>query len=232
MPQGLETFSKEEFINFLEKYFTGVFSHFGKKFPGTVVEYNILGESRPNEPNRDLYASKFGHKYPSLIFETAYKIKNQISPNIRIGYIDTNNLLLTSSATSVNKNLILPQINEFIDYYGIEAHLNLNSDRLNNPKDLENAVNNLNDYRRITGKPVLITENDIKNKNDIEQAYSLYLLLQACDKTSVESLTFWGIGDNNSWLGNEAEATPFDSNFNPKLAWYILGKFLLEKASK
>jgi GH35 family endo-1,4-beta-xylanase len=232
MPQGLENFTREEFINFLESYFTGVFSHFEKKFPGIVVEYDILGESRPNETDRDFYAAKFGQEYPRLVFETAYRIKNQINPNIRIGYIDTNNLLPTSSATGVNKDLILPQINRYIDYYGVEAHLNLDSDKLNNPKDLENAVNNLNDYRRITGKPILITENDIKNKSPLEQAYSLYLLLQACDKTSVESLTFWGIGDNNSWLGNEAEATPFDSNFNPKLAWYILGKFLLEKASK
>jgi GH35 family endo-1,4-beta-xylanase len=236
MPKGLEILSREEFVSFLERYFTGVFSHFETKFPGMVVEYDILGEARPNEPDRDLYAAKFGPQYPSLIFETAYRVRNQINPNIKLGYIDTNNLLPSSSATQVNKNLILPQVAPYIDYYGVEGHLS--SDSLT-PQNFGSAIETLRDYKRIIGnKPILITENDISIDKDntfarfLNQAFAFYLLLKVADNTSIQSLTFWGIGDNHSWLGVDAQATPFDSNFNPKFYFYVLNKFLLEKALK
>ncbi|MGB9845823.1 MAG: endo-1,4-beta-xylanase [Methanothermobacter tenebrarum] len=230
MPKGLENLTKEEFISFLERYFRGVFSHFEEKFPGVVYEYDILGEARPNEPGRDLYAAKFGEYYPRLIFETADRIRKEINPAIKIGYIDTNNLLPTSSATNVNKNLILPQIAPYIDYYGVQGHLYLDSDKLN-ANNLQAAINNLKDYQEIIGgKPILITEHDIRIINPLEQALVGQLLLSLSESTQVQSLTFWGIGDNYSWLGKDAKATPFDDNFNPKLWWYILNKFLLEES--
>jgi len=90
------------------------------------------------------------------------------------------------------------------------------------------------------GVPVVITEFDISLntvKGTKAQRFALQAKLataavSACRQSKVcKEITFWGIGDKDSWLEvfmgeKNADATPFDDNLKPKPFYFAVRKAL------
>jgi endo-1,4-beta-xylanase len=92
--------------------------------------------------------------------------------------------------------------------------------------------------------PVLIEEFDynLTNRNSpdrlIYQGQNYKIAMQAAlDSNKCLGFTVWGIGDKDSWYEVEsgqtkADATPFDDDYQPKLAYYGLLEALFEHLIK
>jgi GH35 family endo-1,4-beta-xylanase len=246
LPEDFRNLTREQAITLLENYFSTIFNYFETKHPGIIEEYVVLSEARPNEPSRDVLARVIGQDYPEIIFKIAALARDQVSPQIKIGYIDTENLLSSDKRSNLNKE-ILSKIFPFVDFFGVEGHT------FSNPNlNVANAVGNLNAYKDLLGKEgyIIIAENDISLKNDtstlrlFNQATTLSLVLEIAKKADVESFTFWGIGDSTSWLeepGREkqtllaspnADPTIFNDQMNPKPAYYTLMIFFYNSLSQ
>lgn len=79
------------------------------------------------------------------------------------------------------------------------------------------------------GLSVGVTELDVEIRGAGAQAersarqaevYRLYG--EACASAGCRGLTVWGLRDDRSWLGADAEALPFRSDYSPKPAWGAL----------
>lgn len=109
-----------------------------------------------------------------------------------------------------------------------------------NPPTHEDLIRTMNNY----GLPIYITELDIdlsgfpttmsEKEKLIKQAKIYTDILDAAIQSGVcKRITFWDMGDKYSWLEvyqNKPNADPtlFDSQFNPKPAYYAILQKLLK----
>ena len=145
-----------------------------------------------------------------------------------------------------------------IDGVGIQMHLLRFNDNLPTYQEL---LNTFNAYKQI-GVPVYITEMDVNMQNipgsEVELelvgidptslpagagSHTKRMLIQAqiyrtaimaaLDSENVESITFFTIGDNFSWLnqvnGPDSDGTLFNDQLQPKPAYYAVLQPLLKQ---
>ena len=84
-----------------------------------------------------------------------------------------------------------------------------------------------------TGKMVRIAELDLKNKNEKDQAdifvYIFQKYLEIVPPAQRGGITFWGINDKDSWVGEENHPLLWKNNiYQPKESYYALWMYLCE----
>ena len=84
-----------------------------------------------------------------------------------------------------------------------------------------------------TGKMVRIAELDLKNKSEKDQAdifvHIFKKYIEIVPKSQRGGITFWGINDKDSWVGEENHPLLWkNSNYMPKEAYYALWMYLCE----
>ncbi|MCR5408768.1 MAG: endo-1,4-beta-xylanase [Bacteroidales bacterium] len=84
-----------------------------------------------------------------------------------------------------------------------------------------------------TGKMVRIAELDLKNNSDIDQAdmfkYIFQKYLEIVPEAQRGGITFWGINDKDSWLGEDSHALLWKGgNYVQKESYRVLWQYLCE----
>lgn len=57
-----------------------------------------------------------------------------------------------------------------------------------------------------------------------EKYANLFEILRKYKKV-VKNVTFWNLGDRDSWLGAANYPLPFDENYQPKSVYYVIRDF-------
>ena len=206
----------------MEFYIRTVMSHvYDSKYGYVVYSWDVVNEylhasEKPNWIN--IYgAVNTSPNYVKLAYTIAddvlkdYGIRDKVSLifNDYNTYIDTHKYL--SIMQFINAD------GKVCDGFGMQAHL---SSGYPTTSDFKNTVNRF----LATGLEVQITELDVTTDNAAVQEryyYELmsYLLEIQKNGGKITGLTFWGLGDSNSWRGNQTPLL-FSAPGKPKDVYY------------
>ena len=202
------------------------------RYKGVISEWVVV-----NEPyiypyrTGDIFYDTFGYNY----IDIAFKAAREADPSAKLIYNDTENHRSDSGAfttTALTQETVKRLKSKgLIDMVGLQMHLD--GSFYTTKQDMINVM-------RSYGVPVVITEFDISLntvKGTKAQRFALQAKLataavSACRQSKVcKEITFWGIGDKDSWLEvfmgeKNADATPFDDNLKPKPFYFAVRKAL------
>jgi endo-1,4-beta-xylanase len=200
-----------------------------------VVNEPYIEIDRPNDP----FWEKLGYDYIDIAFQAA----REVNPEIELIYNDSMNQSLADPdengyTTSLTRR-VTSRLKEkgLVDAVGMQMHI-----RAGNPPTKDDIIATMRSYEI----PVHVTECDV-DLSDIRGSQEDRLTLQAkiyrdiiaaCIESGVcKSITFWGNGDDTSWLEvnsgrRNADPTLFISLPNgesaPKSAYYAIADLLLQ----
>ena len=228
-PQWLKDghYSKAELKDILINHVKTIVS----RYKGVISEWVVVNEPYLN-PYRtdDVFYNAFGYNY----IDMAFKAAREADPSAKLIYNDTENHRSDSGAltTSLTQETVKRLKSEgLIDMVGLEMHVDAGFHTTR-----QDMINVMRSY----GVPVAITEFDIDLntlKGTTAQRFALQAQLatdavSACRESKVcKEITFWGIGDNSSWLEvamgeKNADPTMFDNNLKPKPYYFAVRKAL------
>ncbi|MGB9845824.1 MAG: endo-1,4-beta-xylanase, partial [Methanothermobacter tenebrarum] len=223
-------FSDEELREIVKNRIITIISY----LQGKVSVWIVLNSFHParwggiHDPLRD----QLGDELIDIAFQTA----RDADPSAILIYNDTRNHSLNpnseNGSVTANTMRIVNHLKQkgLIDGVGLQMHLDGN-----NPPTKQEVIKAMRSY----GLPIYVTEFDVdmtnvggnKQQKAAKQARIFQEMIEACLESGVcVSFTQFTPGDSDSWLGAAAEATAFDSNLNPKPAYYALLAALINAA--
>jgi endo-1,4-beta-xylanase len=191
---------------------------------GAIKSWNVVNEAfnddgtlRPN-----FWESTIGPEYIANAFTWAH----QADPNAKL-FINDYSAEHTGAKVDAIYNLVSQLKSQGVPINGVafQGHLVENWQ-----PDRNEFIGILNRFGSL-GLQTEITELDVKTSvgsgttaEKLAQEAQMYLdMAAACQVApSCVGVTTWGINDAYSWLGPSEMALPFDSNYQPKLAFYRL----------
>jgi len=225
-------YSKEVATDVLKKHITDILNHYKTKYgnlDGWII--NVV-----NEPLGDRYGN--GGDYFEKSFgddsyiDLAFQIARKLAPRSILVYSDTNNHSFNGQNTAQTKRIVDRLRNQnLVDAVGLHMHI-----KKGEPIDYEDIIKTTNYF----GLPFLIEEFDFNLSSKTSSDRFLYqasnyktALRAALDSGKCLGFTIWGTGDKISWYETDlgqpnADATPFDDNFYPKIAYYAMLQVLLQ----
>lgn len=228
-PQWIKdgNYSASELKQILINHVKTIVSH----YKGVINEWTVV-----NEPylypyrTDDVFYKALGYNYIDIAFQAA----REANPSAKLIYNDTENHRSDSGAltTALTQETVKRLKSKgLIDMVGLEMHLD--GSFYTTKQDIINVMQSY-------GVPVAITEFDIDLntvKGTNAQRFALQAKLagdavSACRQSKVcKEITFWGIGDNSSWLEvsmgeKNADPTMFDNNLKPKPFYFAVRKAL------
>lgn len=108
---------------------------------------------------------------------------------------------------------------------GSQMHISADVDR--------NGVTNMLKRMVKTGKKVRISELDVAKGNTDQGETIVFVFQQYLDLVPVEQrggITFWGVSDKNSWIGENQAPLLYDSKYKRKDSYDKLYNYLLERS--
>lgn len=244
------TFSPEQVREFVRNRITTMM----ERYKDRVSTWVVVNEYHPNEWgwSDDPVQRSMGN-----YVEYAFQVAREVDPNATLLYNDCGNE--TPDLGSYQQNIDLAKSlhdKGLIDGIGIQMHLLRFKDHIPTYQEL---LNTFNIYKQ-NGVPVYITEMDVNMQHisgtdaqlrevgidpaklpsgTDQQTKRMMIQAQiyrnairaAIDSQNVESITFFTIGDNYSWLnqveGPESDGTLFDDQLDPKQSYYAVLQELL-----
>jgi endo-1,4-beta-xylanase len=211
------------------------------RYKDKITSWSVVNEPYPYGYGGDFWYDQLGLEYIDLAFETARKA----DPNSTLFLNDNSNEVITGQRSSfdyetverLRKKTVNINGKEYplIDGIGMQMHLDGAK-----PPSKENVIANLKRYGEL-GLHVIVTEFDVDLTNvhgtraeKFEIQAQIYSdMLEACLESGVcNSFNLFGFSDNISWYEftgkPDANALPFDDNFQPKPAYYALRDTLLK----
>ncbi len=214
--------SKEVMNARMEFYIRTVMTHvYDSEYGHIVYSWDVVNEYLHADqiPNWiKIYGSiNTAPDYVKLAFEIAddvlkdYGIRDKVS----LIFNDYNTYINTHKYVSIMN--FINSDGKVCDGFGMQAHLDTGYPT---PTAFKNTVNTF----LATGLEVQITELDVTTKNSATQGkyyYDLmsYLLEIKKNGGNITGLTYWGLGDSNSWRGNQTPLL-FSAPGKPKDAYY------------
>jgi len=233
-PDSFENMSAEELTEAITKHIGEMAARYGKIYCWDVVNEAIDDET--GGLRNSIFRKKLGDDY----LHTIYKIAGEKLPKTtKLFYNDYN------EASEIKRGGIIRLIKEMKEHgtpvggVGLQCHISVHE------PTAENYKRALNDYAAL-GLPIQITEMDIsvyagkdeKQKDydketakTLARVYGDYFKLFREYKDNIETVTFWGVADDRTWLDNfpakrrKNYPLPFDSNHEPKEAFYAVMDF-------
>lgn len=232
-------FSRDELITIMENHIETVMTH----YKGKINAYVVVNEPYPYSPGLDYWFDKIGEQYIDLAFETARKA----DPNAVLILNDTDNYIWDRQRTQYDYQTVLRLKDKHVQIDGKDYPLldgvgiQLYVDAANPPTKAQ--LKTTFDHFGEAGVQVYVTEALVNTsklqgaEHDKEQVQAqLYAdMLQACLDSSVcKSFTIFGFSDITSKyvVGENANASPYDENFNPRPAYFALRDVLMQYAEK
>ncbi|MEM5947950.1 endo-1,4-beta-xylanase [Spirochaetia bacterium 38H-sp] len=211
--------SKEEAREFLQKYIDTVVGHFRGKIYAWDVVNEAVGDGGQWRTDSPWYRYYGGPEY----IRDAFVFAQKADPDALHFYNDYNMVNSTKRARVIKMIKDLDLISAGLDGIGIQAHWNL---YWPSAAEIEKAIKAFADM----GLLIHITELDIDcyngNPSMGEIKYTSSLEKQLADRYAeifsvfrkysqyIDSVTFWGIGDEDSWLNYYSGGRFFDSPRN------------------
>ncbi|MBI4675073.1 MAG: endo-1,4-beta-xylanase [Chloroflexi bacterium] len=232
-------FSRDELINIMQDHIKTVMTHYN----GKISTYVVVNEPYPYNQGVDFWFDRIGEQYIDLAFEAARKA----DPNAVLILNDTANYVWGSQRTNYdyqtvqrlnNRSVQIDgKIHPLLDGVGIQLYVDAA-----NPPTKEQLKTTFEHFGE-AGVQVYITEALVNTSKlhvaepDKQQVQAqIYAdMLDACLQSKVcKSFTIFGFSDISSKyvVGSDAEASPFDENFNPKPAYFALRDVLSKYAQK
>ncbi|MEM9543399.1 MAG: endo-1,4-beta-xylanase [Cyanobacteria bacterium P01_E01_bin.42] len=219
--------SREEAIAILENHIKTVVG----RYRGRIVAWDVINEAIDDDGTfRDTFWSRaIGPEYIEIAFRTA----READPEALLFYNDFGAEEWGSKAEAIYQLVRSLQAKNIpIDGVGVQMHVSVES-----PLDPQKVAENM---RRLAalGLRVDITEMDVRLKKpareeDRERQAEIYQeMLEVClAAENCNTFVTWGFSDRYSWVSGIfkgwGEALPFDSDYQPKPAYYGLQDALM-----
>ena len=196
-------------------------THFKNKFPGTVVEWDVVNEA----VTRGLGVwGKIGDN--ATVAMLAFQWAHEADPNAKLYYNDYSNEALNTKTSNAVYSFVtgLKQAGVPIDGVGMQAHFTTRAPGYDSMKA------NLNKFAG-AGFETKFTELDVQIQNtstrNLKVQAAIYEdVVQAClDATGCTGVLTWGLTDKYSWIVNKFPL-PFDTTHNPKPAYSAMQEVL------
>jgi len=217
-PSWFEKITSSEVMNTtIVEHITNVLTH----YKGKIKIWDVVNEAIDDSSTSTSYIFRDSFIYQALpnFVDIAFKTARQVDPSVKLFYNDYNNEGKWDKTYAVYlfvKDLVEREIP--IDGVGLQYHVSVQY------QPTLAKVNDIIGKYCDLGLEVHITEMDVKceNKCDAENVDDLQNTvysnaLKAClSNKCCTGFLVWGIGDNNSWVGEENKPLLFDSSYEPK----------------
>lgn len=218
--------SKEEAQANMKAHIEGVLGHYSEE---DVYCWDVVNEAISDDA-ANTYRTKSPwyeiYKGPEFIRD-AFAFAREANPKVKLFYNDYNVVQSPKRARIVNMLNELKLVEDgLIDGIGMQAHWHVDWP---SASDIETTIKTFADM----GLTVHITELDIKagaeDAPKLAQRYKEIFEVLRKYKDSIESVTFWGIADDHTWLTDFHKFTNypfvFDVDHNPKQAYFEIRDF-------
>ena len=222
---------RDTMIQRMENYIRDEMTYINEKYPGLVYAWDVVNEAiDPGMGHPDgirtqdnLWYDTVGEDYVELAFTFARKYAAE---GQKLFYNDY-------SCTQLNKSFQLKKLLQtlhdkgLVDGLGMQSHLGIDSPNL---MEYENALRGYADI----GLTIHVTELDIGMADDsalgrmrlgyrYRSLFAMFERLKTKANIDVESVTVWGLKDDQSWLNSATEKKYpllFDKNYRCKAAFF------------
>lgn len=247
-PDQVKEFVKSRIVKTMEQY------------KGKINTWVVVNEFHPISLgwHDDVLQKSLGD-YTEFAFQTARdesnKIEKETGKKVVLLYNDSNNEFPSAPVFQKDFDLAKKLMSKgLIDGMGLEMHIMQLNDHIPTYEEIKTVI----DQYKQQGIPVHITELDINlqkitgsdaelkkvgidpstldknvDRRMLFQAKLMENILRAAlDSGNVDSITFFGLGDEYGWLNKslgmlKSEGTLFDKNMQPKVSYYAVLKSLL-----
>jgi endo-1,4-beta-xylanase len=229
-----DNFKASELIGFLVQRITQLVG----RYQGIIKEWVVVNEpyhrGARERKTGDILFAELGEDY----IDIAFAVARAVDPAAALIYNDTNNHRPGSPGTeSTLKRVSRLHEKGLIDGVGLQMHLSALR-----PPTIAELKETMQDYP----VPVHVTELDVnlsgvrgsQEKRLARQAAIFRDVVAACLASgNCHSISVWGIGDRYTWLENilrmqNADATLFDDDLNPKPAYFAICDLLQEQVNR
>jgi endo-1,4-beta-xylanase len=247
-PDQVKEFVKNRIVKTMEQY------------KGKINTWVVVNEFHPISLgwHEDVLQKSLGD-YTEFAFQTAReeadKIERETGKKVVLLYNDSNNEF-PSSPLYARDLALAKRLHDkgLIDGMGLQMHILLANDHIPTYEEIKTVI----EQYKAQGIPVHITELDINlqkitgsdaelkqvgiDPSTLDKNVDRRMLFQerlmenilraALDSGNVDSITFFGLGDEYGWLNKslgmlKSEGTLFDKNMQPKVSYYAVLKSLL-----
>jgi len=222
-PKWLEYEDSNTMRNSIVNHITTVLKH----YEGKIDTWDVVNEAIDDDSNGNgwKYRNSFLYQKNRDFIDLAFKTARQVAPKVKLFYNDYNTEGIWGKSESVYQFVAdLKKRNIPIDGVGLQYHVSVQ----NQPEF--NKINDLIGRYCKLGLEVHITELDVScvnscNAGDVESRQSQVFTnaLKAClNNSCCTAFLVWGIGDPDSWLGNDKKGLLFNGNYQPKSQYNAL----------
>ena len=211
------------------------------RYKDVVYCWDVVNEAMTDDKNAvDPYRQSPMYKLCGDEFiAKAFQFAREADPKALLFYNDYNECDPVKSQRIYNMVKAMKQAGVPIDGIGMQGHYNIYGPT---EQEVDNA---LTLYRKIV-KHIHVTELDIRTneemggalrfsreganvtdsvKQHLADQYARVFRVFRKHKDVIDCVTFWNLGDRDSWLGAANYALPFDTEYKPKMAYeYIKDK--------
>jgi len=222
-PKWLEYEDSNTMRNSIVNHITTVLKH----YDGKIDTWDVVNEAIDDDSNGNgwKYRNSFLYQKNRDFIDLAFKTARQVAPKVKLFYNDYNTEGIWGKSESVYQFVAdLKKRNIPIDGVGLQYHVSVQ----NQPQF--NKINDLIGRYCKLGLEVHITVLDVScvnscNAGDVESRQSQVFTnaLKAClNNSCCTAFLVWGIGDPDSWLGNDKKGLLFNGNYQPKSQYNAL----------
>jgi endo-1,4-beta-xylanase len=222
-PKWLEYEDSNTMRNSIVNHITTVLKH----YDGKIDTWDVVNEAIDDDSNGNgwKYRNSFLYQKNRDFIDLAFKTARQVAPKVKLFYNDYNTEGIWGKSESVYQFVAdLKKRNIPIDGVGLQYHVSVQ----NQPQF--NKINDLIGRYCKLGLEVHITELDVScvnscNAGDVDSRQSQVFTnaLKAClNNSCCTAFLVWGIGDPDSWLGNDKKGLLFNGNYQPKSQYNAL----------
>ena len=211
------------------------------RYKDVVYCWDVVNEAMTDDRNAvDPYRQSPMYKLCGDEFiAKAFQFAREADPKAQLFYNDYNECDPVKSQRIFNMVKAMKQAGVPIDGIGMQGHYNIYGPTA---QEVDDAIAL---YKKVV-KHIHITELDIRTNEEmggqlrfsrsganVTDSVKQYLADQYArvfkvfrkHKDVIDCVTFWNLSDRDSWLGAANYALPFDTEYQPKMAYdYIIGK--------
>ena len=229
--------TKEIFYQRMKKHIQAIVS----RYKDVVYCWDVVNEAMTDDKNAvDPYRQSAMYKLCGDEFiAKAFQYAREADPKALLFYNDYNECDPVKSQRIYNMVKAMKQAGVPIDGIGMQGHYNIYGPT---EKEVDDA---LKLYKKIV-KHIHVTELDIRVntemggqlrfsqggvnisdsvKQHLADQYARVFNVFRKHKDVIDCVTFWNLGDRDSWLGAANYPLPFDSEYKPKLAYDVIKGF-------
>jgi endo-1,4-beta-xylanase len=203
-PERLNNMSPEQVKMEMNNHITDTMMHFGDKVPTWDVVNEAVKDGGGGFRDSVFSRAMGGQGFIDEAFSAARKASPTAELALNDYSVETKN---AKSDTLYDTVKSMKERGIPIDVVGMQAHVKAG-------EDLSSMAENIKRFTDL-GVKVQITELDVAGGDAASKAATTQQVWDAAVEGGASGLTFWGVSDRHSWIGNDP-GLPFDQQMNLK----------------